>query len=163
VTPVRTLSPSERVTWPTSTPGTSVIALLAPGSYGPKLRPRSRARGRELAEGALVCGVVSAVAGNTRRKTAKSKRAAVELANNLDWIISRRFYGRERERVNEWPSARRIEGGTQEKQNCYQGQLKIPSRARIAAGSSPLLGVCYCRGLGRRTRRQKFWKNRHRN
>src|SRR5690606_20109948 len=57
VTPVRTgpwpvrrgPSPSMRVVMPTSTPGTSVMALYAPGRPG-KSRPRSRARGLVMAE-----------------------------------------------------------------------------------------------------------------
>src|SRR5262245_38762654 len=45
VTPVRTLAPSTSVTWPTSTPRTSVIALNGPGVPKSKGMPRSRARG----------------------------------------------------------------------------------------------------------------------
>ena len=45
VTPVRTASPRTSVSWPTSTPGTSVMAFQRPGA--PKVNgiPRSRARG----------------------------------------------------------------------------------------------------------------------
>ena len=46
VTPVRTRSPPARVTCPTATPATSVIALSGPGSNTPGASPRSRARGR---------------------------------------------------------------------------------------------------------------------
>src|ERR1700721_2340921 len=60
VTPVRTgpfpicslPSPEIRVVWPTSTPFTSVIALLAPGVPS-KGTPRSRARGLVWAEGGM--------------------------------------------------------------------------------------------------------------
>src|SRR6185503_12588938 len=45
VTPVRTVSPSIRVTWPTRTPATSVMASRAPGGKTPGASPRSRARG----------------------------------------------------------------------------------------------------------------------
>ena len=44
VTPVRTLSPSISVVWPTATPGTSVIALAGPVGSVPSSIPRSRAR-----------------------------------------------------------------------------------------------------------------------
>src|SRR3546814_4640235 len=44
VTPVCT-APSERVTWPTVTPATSVIELEAPGGRLPMVTPRSRRRG----------------------------------------------------------------------------------------------------------------------
>ena len=45
VTPVRTLSPSISVVWPTRTPSTSVIAFAGPGGSRPISIPRSRARG----------------------------------------------------------------------------------------------------------------------
>jgi hypothetical protein len=53
VTPVRTgpspirsgPSPWMRVTWPTRTPGTSVMALSGPGGSAPMATPASRARG----------------------------------------------------------------------------------------------------------------------
>ena len=45
VTPVRaTGSSDQHVTWPTSTPGTSVIALCGPVGGSPNVSPRSRAR-----------------------------------------------------------------------------------------------------------------------
>ena len=48
--PVRATDPSgssrHTVTWPTRTPGTSVIALCSPVGAVPKVRPKSRARGR---------------------------------------------------------------------------------------------------------------------
>ena len=46
VTPVRMVSPSRSVTWPTRTPATSVMAFRGPGGKTPGARPRSRARGR---------------------------------------------------------------------------------------------------------------------
>ena len=45
VTPVRTLSPSISVVWPTADPGTSVIAFAGPVGRRPISIPRSRARG----------------------------------------------------------------------------------------------------------------------
>ena len=51
MTPVRTSLPRQIVTWPTFTPGTSVIALSSPVSSTPGARPRSRARGRDVASG----------------------------------------------------------------------------------------------------------------
>ena len=48
MTPVRTVAPSIRVTWPTRTPATSVIALSGPVGRMPIVMPRSRARGRAL-------------------------------------------------------------------------------------------------------------------
>src|SRR6185437_10140194 len=57
VTPVRTLSPSTRVWVPTSTPGTSVMALRGPGV--PRyFSPTERARG--LPVGVARCGSCSA-------------------------------------------------------------------------------------------------------
>src|ERR1700761_6226718 len=53
VTPVLTLSPSIRVWQPTSTPGTSVIALCLPGVPW-YFRPTARARG--LPVGVVRCG-----------------------------------------------------------------------------------------------------------
>ncbi len=44
VTPVRTSSPSIKVTWPTSTPGTSVMASSAPGRPKSNGTPNARAR-----------------------------------------------------------------------------------------------------------------------
>src|SRR5262249_6797898 len=44
VTPVRTLSRSISVEWPTRAPATSVIALFGPGSASPIAIPSSRAR-----------------------------------------------------------------------------------------------------------------------
>jgi hypothetical protein len=52
VTPVRTPAPSIRVTWPTSTPGTSVIAFRGPGAPKSNGMPRSRARGSAAKPGA---------------------------------------------------------------------------------------------------------------
>ena len=47
VTPVRaTGSSDQHVTWPTSTPGTSVIAFSGPAGSSPTSTPRSRGRGR---------------------------------------------------------------------------------------------------------------------
>src|ERR1700728_2836241 len=58
VTPVRTLSPWMRVWQPTSTPGTSVMALCGPGV--PRyFRPTARARG--LPVGVARCGSRSVV------------------------------------------------------------------------------------------------------
>src|SRR5438552_8587589 len=54
VTPVRMRSPSTRVTWPTSTPGTSVIASKRPGVPNSNGMPRSRARGEALSCAAAV-------------------------------------------------------------------------------------------------------------
>src|SRR6059058_4153979 len=48
VTPVRQATPSTSrftVTWPTRTPGTSVMALSGPGGSRPGLTPKSRMRG----------------------------------------------------------------------------------------------------------------------
>ena len=53
VTPVRIESPSRTVVWPTSTPGTSVIALAGPVGSVPGATPSSRARGTLLR---LRCG-----------------------------------------------------------------------------------------------------------
>src|SRR5207247_10945631 len=47
-------SPSTRVTWPTSTPGTSVIASKRPGVPTSNGMPRSRARGEALSWAAAV-------------------------------------------------------------------------------------------------------------
>src|SRR5947208_4573092 len=47
-------SPSTRVTWPTSTPGTSVIASKRPGVPNSNGMPRSRARGETLSCAAAV-------------------------------------------------------------------------------------------------------------
>ncbi|TPW16453.1 MAG: hypothetical protein FD127_97 [Acidimicrobiaceae bacterium] len=52
VTPVRAIgspdagSPCHTVTWPTPTPGTSVIALSAPVGRSPNVSPIDRGRGR---------------------------------------------------------------------------------------------------------------------
>ena len=51
VTPVRTLSPFQMVTWPTNTPATSVMAFHSPVGSTPGLMPMSRARGRDDASG----------------------------------------------------------------------------------------------------------------
>ena len=53
MTPVRTRSPSIRVTCPTRTPGTSVIAFSGRGRTPPGAIPRSRARGRRSSAGRL--------------------------------------------------------------------------------------------------------------
>src|SRR5580700_9269633 len=61
------VSPSVRVTWPTRTPATSVMALSAPGGKTPGARPRSRARGRP------VC------AWSTTARTRAGNKARVEV------------------------------------------------------------------------------------
>src|SRR5579862_2421518 len=48
VTPVRTLSPSIRVAWPTRTPATSVMAFSDPTGRMPTFKPMSLARGRVI-------------------------------------------------------------------------------------------------------------------
>src|SRR5262245_60449215 len=62
VTPVRTEAPSMSVTWPTSTPGTSVMAFRRPGAPNANGIPRSRPRGS------------TAPAADSRRRTRTAAR-----------------------------------------------------------------------------------------
>ncbi|MET4685018.1 hypothetical protein ABIE19_002967 [Brevundimonas faecalis] len=83
VTPVRTLSPERRVTWPTRTPATSVTAFKGPGVRIPGARPRSRIVGRaddgsDAVEGAAISVVATAVVSAA---AARREREAVMIGS----------------------------------------------------------------------------------